>query len=252
MLMNFGMISFLNPEYAERMRKSRLAYYERLIERVPAQHWTESFAAPSTETVLSAATWEPFTLFDEAVDSPCGTWQYDTTVLQRAHNLDVKTHRGHKQICFDGDVEIPRVLERGKRGPLTLWMSYTPQEVLSQRPGLRKAKKHTIIAGLGMGWLLVRVLQKKTVKKVTLVERSRALVDWLLPALKARHDAPWEKLDVVVGDAYAEIPKLTADVALWDIWEMLGTADKWKREKIEKKCPNVKATWLWGEANWRD
>lgn len=248
--MSLGLLFLLmDPEDVRRRQEAIKARYERLIEVSPAVDWTESFPAPAQPVVFEASTWEPFTLFDEPTDSPCGTWRYDTIPLKRAHPLDVKTYRGHKKIVFNDDVPIPRVLDVQKN---TMWMSYTPQEVLTQRPGLRKTKGHTVVAGLGMGWLLTRVLQKKTVKKVTLVEQSQELVDWLLPVLRKRYDAPWDALEVVVGNAYDEVPKLTADVALWDIWEMLGTADNWECERVQAQCPNIGATWFWGASNWRD
>lgn len=219
-------------------------HWERFADNVPAVDWSEQMSVPRFSLVLSAKSWQPFRPFPEVCFSPCGTWRYDTVVLLKGRPLDVRTHGGHHSIVFDGDIEIPRVCEFSEARS-ELWMSYTPQEVLTQRPGLRKAQGHVIIVGLGMGWLLQRVLSKKSVTRVTLVERSQELVDWVLPSIESSFPED-KKLDVVVGDAYGIVQKLAADVALWDIWETLGAVDQSDEQSMATGCPDIKETWFWG------
>jgi hypothetical protein len=226
----------------ERARREQ-AHWLRFAERVPAVDWSEQMSVPRSSLVLSAKSWRPFRTFPEVCDSPCGTWRYDTVELPKGRPIDVLTHAGKHKVVFDGDIEIPRVCEFSEERS-ELWMSYTPQEVLTQRPGLRKAKGKVIIVGLGMGWLLQRVMAKKSVKKVVLVERSRELIDWVLPAIESSF--PDKPLDVVVGDAYGIVQKMTADVALWDIWESLGAVDQTDEKSMATGCPGIKATWFWG------
>ena len=40
------------------------------------------------------------------------------------------------------------------------------------------------MAGLGLGWLLSRVCAKTEVHTVILVDKSRELVDWIIPLLQ--------------------------------------------------------------------
>ena len=122
-------------------------------------------------------------------------------------------------------------------------MSLTPMEMVTLRGGIRFAKKHTVVAGLGLGHQLIEVSRKKSVKKITLVESSQELVDWLLPRIKTfMGDA---KLKVVVGDAKKLVPKMTADVALIDIFRSYGSNDF-------VECPKIPRVWCWGSAEISD
>ena len=40
------------------------------------------------------------------------------------------------------------------------WMSLTPSEMATQRPGVQKAQGTVVIGGLGLGWLLRKVCEK--------------------------------------------------------------------------------------------
>ena len=52
------------------------------------------------------------------------------------------------------------------------WMSLTPHEIESQELGCRHAVEHTVIMGLGMGWMAANVALNPNVTKVTVVERD--------------------------------------------------------------------------------
>ena len=81
----------------------------------------------------------------------------------------------------------------------TLWMSLTPQEMVTLAPGTRKAKGTVVIGGLGLGHQLIEVCQKRSVKKIILLERSKELVDWLRPRIRPHLSGC--KLEVIIGDA---------------------------------------------------
>lgn len=237
--------------------------WKRVVDEVPAQPWSETFKVPGRREnrVFDANSWAPFRLFpvpgasDQrtpdpkiTVFSPSKRWGYDELILPRAETLSLCTGVGRTHVVFNGDVVIPRLHEFHEDGShKELWMSYTPQEVATLRPGLRKAKGAVVIGGLGMGWLLTRVLQKKNVNRVWLVEQSQELCDWILPLIKERVTRwQYNKLTVTVGDAKELIPKTHADVALWDIWETLGHVDHEDEAAMQQKCPNIKTTWFWG------
>jgi spermidine synthase len=110
-------------------------------------------------------------------------------------------------------------------------------EILTLRSGLRRAKGHTIVAGLGLGWLLERVTQKKSVTKVTLIEISGELLDWVLPRLSLG-DVEFE---VICGDALELLPEMAADVALVDIWRDYGG------NELRTPCPEIGFVWCWGK-----
>ena len=93
-------------------------------------------------------------------------------------------------VWFTGPVTFP-VLLRAISGKFALrdnnvWMSLTPMEIFTLRGGTRRAKGHVVVAGLGLGYQLMEVCRRPQVKRVTLVEIDRALMDWLLPVIRRK------------------------------------------------------------------
>jgi len=191
--------------------------------------------------------------------SPSKRWGYRERFVPAGGTLE--TYSGNKRgsICFDTDVLIP-MLHRGKdrengvywsRNP---WMSFTPMEFFSLRPGIRMARGHTIVAGLGMGYQLERVCAKRNVTRVTLVEECEDLVEWVLPQL----DLHGTTVDTIIGDAHQIVPTLTADVALIDIFPGYGSnRSAWDREvwRLQRRAAKegreivrgeIGKTWIWG------
>lgn len=250
---------FWNPIEQLFRAKEKDEIWKNYVDTNPAQPWSEDFKATGTN-VFDAATWDPFRIFDVAgatrsrepdekhgVVAPGKLWLYDEGEWGRAQPDSICTNSVRGHWVFNGTIRIPRLWQYKRDYRWVLWMSYTPQEVVSQRPGLRMAKGHVVVAGLGMGWLLTRVLQKKSVKRVTLVDIDEKLVNWLLPVVRERHLKGCDKpLDVIIDDAKDAVPKLTADVALWDIWESLGAVDNEDRDEMHRKCKGIGRTWFWG------
>jgi len=106
------------------------------------------------------------------------------------------------------------------------------------------ARGHVVIAGLGLGHQLIEVSRRLQVKRVTLVERSQELVDWLLPVIRPYLRKP---LKVIVGDAYTVIPTLRADVALIDIFPRYGGAQQ-KLDAIKRQTKGIRKFWAWGSS----
>lgn len=52
------------------------------------------------------------------------------------------------------------------------WMSLSPHEIESQELGCRYAHGHTVVMGLGMGWVAVNMVLNPQVDRVTIVERD--------------------------------------------------------------------------------
>lgn len=220
-----------------------------------AQAWDEDKTKFARTLVLSASTYKPFRPFDVIPlrgdmrrmqaepnllpayrnDSPNGEFRYTEWILERGDWLSIVQGKKTGKVCFDGDISIPRVCQRNRGSDtykLIPWMSITPMEILSQRGCLRFARGHVVIGGLGLGWLLRKVLARKQVTKVTLVEKSQELLDWMpIPKLM--------RLEVVCGDANEVIPSLTADVALIDIYPDYGG-------NSFNRCPNIPHVWVWG------
>lgn len=125
----------------------------------------------------------------------------------------------HIRIAFDGPVTIP-ILAKPGQTMLNPWMSLTPMEILTQRAQLRRAKGRVAIAGMGMGWLARRVLERKSVECLTVVEKDEAVLRHFGLTLQQQFG---NRIVLVHGDAY-EHDWSNYDVSLWDIWEKIGDA----------------------------
>lgn len=181
----------------------------------------------------------------QILESPSGSYIYIHMTFPGRETL--RTMYGSKRgnVLFDGPVVVPALFARNPhhhdRFRESPWMSITPMEVLSLRCGERFAKGHTIIAGLGLGWQLVRVSHRKQVKKITLIEKDAELVDWLLPLIRPHMNQQME-LDIVIDDAEKALPKMAANAALLDIYPSYGS------NSFRRECPKIDKIWVWGSA----
>jgi len=133
---------------------------------------------------------------------------------------------------FNKPVCIPQIVENDGE----IWMSLTPMEILTQRPGIRKARGNVLVGGMGMGWFARRCCERKDVKSVTVYEIDADV------AQTFRFEHP--KLKVVVGDVWKADPE-AIDSVLLDVWDSYGSAEghpvlcDWKA-----RHPRV---WAWGD-----
>lgn len=252
----FGMFG-LSPAMKERIeRQENEEAARRLAACMP---WTPDIKWEK-QLNIKAATYKPLNMFPEVLSSghshfetfktnprqyalsPDKCWLYVNKRLPRESML--RTIHGNRKgtVLFDGPVRIPCLYWR--RSPEHTWpgepfMSMTPSEIITLRSGTKLAKGHTVIAGLGLGHQLIEVSKRKQVKSITLVERSQTLVDWVFPRVKPHLGC---EVEVVVGDARDEVPKLVADIALIDIFGSYGHND------FNYPCPGVPKIWCWGKA----
>jgi len=116
-----------------------------------------------------------------------------------------------KTYCaFTDAVDIPIVCNRF----LDPIMSLTPSEVLTLRSQVRLAHGQVAIAGLGMGWLTRRVLDRTKVEHVTVVEKDPGILAYFGEPIKQQYG---DRVTLVCADAY-EFDYAKHDVVLWDIW----------------------------------
>lgn len=177
------------------------------------------------------------------VISDGGNWCYRELILDAGDMLFTMSGSRRGVVRFDGPVIIPAIHSMGRNGEWggIPWMSLTPMEFFTLRPGTKMATGHTVIAGLGMGYQLEQVCKKRSVKKVTLVERDQEIVDWILPRL----DLNDKDVDIIVGDAVGILPELEADVTLVDIYKDYGyNGDEFQR----LLGPKSGKVWHWGSA----
>ncbi|PRP90038.1 hypothetical protein ENSA5_68410 [Enhygromyxa salina] len=188
----------------------------------------------------------------EYVDSDGGRFRYALRLHRRGQPLETWWGRKTGTVIFDGDIEIPILFERkGPGQPFRTfpWMSLTPAELLTLRPGTRLAKGKVVIAGLGLAHQLIEVGKRRAVTEITVVERSRELVELIMPramAVLAEHGR--EQVRVAGGDAFALLPKLEADVALVDVFPAYGD-NREAMAKLRGQCKKIKRMWDWGASD---
>lgn len=151
---------------------------------------------------------------------------YPLSMMNRRDNI------GYVQ--WDTEVDIP-ILASTRH----LWMSFTPNEIVTQRPGIKKAHGTVLVGGMGMGWFARRCLERDNVTKVTVVDKSCDILDYFgMPLLEEYPD----RLELVCDDAY-QMKVHQFDSVLYDIWPNMGASlDDARWHKLIGKHPNA---WAW-------
>jgi hypothetical protein len=129
------------------------------------------------------------------------------------------------------------------------WMSMTPMELESQEIGVRLARGHVLIYGLGMGWSAAASALRDPVESVTVVE-----VDPDVLALHGELDlfaqlpsAARAKVRLVEGDAYRYLPDRPVDLLMPDFW--LPLFSDGRVEEVRRMQANVgaRSIYFWGQ-----
>ena len=159
--------------------------------------------------------------------------------------LDIVSGARKGVIRFDKPIAIPMLtLDEGERfdnRPWTTVMSATPMEILTQRPGIRKAKGKVLIAGFGFGLFARQVAAKKSVKQVTVVELSQSVIDTFAKNLP-------DNMKVVQGDAFEHAGEHDEyDRYLFDTWNSYGRAEYDKQWIAIKDLRGWENCWAWGD-----
>lgn len=129
------------------------------------------------------------------------------------------------------------------------WMSMTPSEIESQEIGLAAAYGHTVVLGLGMGWLAGNVAIKPEVDHVTVVERDPDVLA-LMQTLDVFDQLPAEaraKIEIVEADALTWKPPSPVDTLQADIWERFVEDSKLADVRRMQDNIGAKAVYFWGQ-----
>lgn len=129
------------------------------------------------------------------------------------------------------------------------WMSMTPAELESQEIGIRAARGHTVVCGLGMGWLAANVAVRPEVERVTVIEREPDVVALIEEAgvFDELPDDARRKLSIVQDDALSWRPDGPVDSLQADIWTRL--LEDGKLADVRRMQDNIAAgsIYFWGQ-----
>lgn len=221
-----------------------LPYKPALLLRASSWPYKPLFDTPAVDVCSTAEgiTWAPHA----PGEHPGNHWGYRNVILPKGEPLSTFQGTKRGQVWFDGDIVIP-ALFRGL--PRKVWMSTTPMEAFTLRPGVRKAKGRVVVGGLGLGWQLRALAQKKTVKEIWVHERERDLCDWYGHRLVSEiSEEAGKPIHLICGDAY-KADFEACDAVIFDIWPSYREAryDKgWQTLKKEIARRGLVA-WGWGD-----
>ena len=147
--------------------------------------------------------------------------------------------------------DMPTLLRRSPNSPdlWETWMSLTPHEIESQEPGCLCATGHTVVMGLGMGWIALNAALRPAVRSVTVVERDKDVIELFYSSAVLRQVEPGirNKIVIVHADALEWRPEEPVDFLFADIWRTI--ADFGALADIRRMQGNVgaKRVYFWGQ-----
>ena len=158
---------------------------------------------------------------------------YDVTELGAAvHNLR-HAQNGSPQMC----ITPGRYVSLHVGGELM--MSDAPYEAQSNRDLIEGARGKVLIAGLGMGMVLVPILRNPKVTVVTVVEKSKHVIKLVKePLLKNGPFTENEKMKLVVvqGDINNFSPKANSyDFIYFDIWPTISSKNLPEIDSLKRR-----------------
>lgn len=129
------------------------------------------------------------------------------------------------------------------------WMSLSPHEIESQELGCRYAVGHTVVMGLGMGWVAVNMALNPAVTLVTVVERDPEVIELFAQsgALDGLSAEIADKIRIVRADALEWKPDKPVDFLYADIW--LHLEEPQTLGDVHRMQANVQAgqIYFWGQ-----
>lgn len=130
-----------------------------------------------------------------------------------------------------------------------VWMSITPVEIESAEIGIRLARGHVLIHGLGMGWAAAATALEPDVTAVTVVERDPEVIalHGELDLFSQLPDDARAKLRIVQGDAYSYLPDAPIDLLMPDIWLPLVNDGRIDEVRAMQANANAAAIYFWGQ-----
>lgn len=92
------------------------------------------------------------------------------------------------------------------------------------------AEGDVLVAGLGIGMILLALQEKPEVKSITIVEISQELVDFIAPNLPLN-----DKVNIVVEDIHNFTPDKMYDIVYCDIWNDISGSNYDEMNELSEK-----------------
>ena len=117
---------------------------------------------------------------------------------------------------FEEGFSYPALYSGGR-----MYMSVTPNEILTISPAAKEASGHVLALGLGMAYFVFMAQQNLLVDDITVVEYSKDVIRLYEKCIKQWLPKP-EKVNIIYGDAFEKAPELYRsgryDFVFADLW----------------------------------
>lgn len=130
----------------------------------------------------------------------------------------------------------------------TMWMSDGANEHHTNYYACKRATGRVLIAGLGIGLILTKILAKPEVESVLVVEKYQDVIDLIGPHFANK------KLSIVCADIYEWKPAKGAkfDCIYFDVWADQSTDDLEDMAKLHQRFKSFKSADGWMDSWNRD
>lgn len=143
------------------------------------------------------------------------------------------------QYCPEGKYMALRVNK-------VLMMSDTNFEQNSNYEVVRKSQGSVLIAGLGLGMIVLPIAKKPEVTEILVIEKYQDVIDLVLPQLLKALGPDAHKLKVICADILKWAPPKgeTWDVIYFDIWPDLCTDNLTEMATLHRRFSRRKKVWM--------
>lgn len=247
------MVPFMDPVFLEKMKQRRVSVA--LMNKKPFDQIKPPRRYSTEDVGIIASTFKPNNPLEEffpdvgkdGVLDPTGNLKYVKLPLPVGVGLPIASAKDifydSARAFFDEQIDVPALHFKTDYHPgWDVWMSLTPNEMWTLRSGVKAATGNVVLGGLGMGWMLVQIAAKRTVRSITVVERDSALLNWFGRELCSK----FEKVTLVEGDVFKVAEECNPDTTrfILDVWPSCGTS-AWDGRVTELR-QRARYVWAWG------
>lgn len=154
-------------------------------------------------------------------------------------DIDSNNYAEHTPLgYFDKEFIYPAIIQDE-----TIWMSIIPHEIETMKEPIKNAKGNVLVLGLGLGYYLYHISQKKDVKSIDVVELDKRTISifnkYLINLFPHK-----EKINIIHDDGIKYLDKCSEhyDYVFVDIWHNVGDGEMFylKIKPFENRFKNTK------------
>ncbi len=161
--------------------------------------------------------------FPEPIKSSSGRFKIshvvmDKAFVEREKNSACFTPGGYYEVWDLEPGTYVKLTDAEERYGREIIMSDTPMELRTNKPFVEHAHGNVLIAGLGIGFVLLTIQEKPEVKSITVVELQPELIELVQPKLSLN-----EKVKIVRADIFQWLPEEPErfNTIYFDIWNSI-------------------------------